>query len=134
MVVQEEEPAYYDRMRAHDLVLLWLTTHSEIDAIVALNDEMALGVIEALESLEHEGVIVTGVNGTPDGLLAVQDGRLAITVDYALYSMTQLSIELAVRNLNGERLPQQEFFLDAAVIDAANVDTFIAQRRTWGIM
>ena len=81
-----------------------------------------------------EGVIVTGVNGTPEGLLAVQDGRLAITVDYALYSMTQLSIELAVRNLNGERLPKQEFYLDADVIDAANVETFIAQRRAWGIM
>ena len=134
MVVLEEEPAYYDRMRAHDLVLLWLTTHSEIDAIVALNDEMALGVIEALQSVEHEGVIVTGVNGTPEGLLAVQDGRLAITVDYALYSMTQLSIEMAVRNLNGERLPKQEFYLDARVIDAANVETFIEQRRAWGIM
>src|SRR4051794_26244128 len=59
LVVLEEAPAYYDRIRAHDLVLLWLTTHSEIDAIVALNDEMALGVIEALESVGRAGVIVT---------------------------------------------------------------------------
>src|SRR5206468_3058145 len=72
MIVLEEAPAYYDRVRAHDLVLLWLTTHSEIDAIVALNDEMALGALAALQSVERDGVIVTGVNGTPEGLLAVQ--------------------------------------------------------------
>ena len=131
----EEAPAYYDRSQAHDLVLLWLTTHAEVDAIVALNDEMALGASEALRSVGRDGVRVTGVNGTPEGLLAVQDGRLAITVDYALYAMTQLSIELAIRNLNGERL-------DAAVASCCprrsstptTSQPFIEQRRAWGIM
>jgi ribose transport system substrate-binding protein len=134
LVVLEEAPAYYDRMKAHDLVALWLTTHAEIDAIVALNDEMALGAVEALRSAGRNGVIVTGVNGTPEGLLAVQDGRLSFTVDYALYTMTQKSIELAIRNLNGERLESQEVSLQADVITPSNVEAFIAQRRSWGIM
>ena len=134
LVVLEEAPAYYDRSKAHDLVLLWLTTHSEIDAIVALNDEMALGAAEALQSVGHEGVRITGVNGTPEGLLAVQDGRLAITVDYALYAMTELSIELAIRNLNGERLAQQSFMLPSPVIGPDNVAAAIEQRRAWGII
>jgi ABC-type sugar transport system substrate-binding protein len=134
LVVLEEAPAYYDRMKAHDLVALWLTTHAEIDAVVALNDEMALGAVEALGAAKRDGVIVTGVNGTPEGLLAVQAGRLAFTVDYALYTMTQKSIELSIRNLNGERLESQDVSLQADVITPANVETFITQRRAWGIM
>jgi ABC-type sugar transport system substrate-binding protein len=134
LVVLEEAPAFYDRSKAHDLVLLWLTTHSEVDAIVALNDEMALGAIEALESVGRQGVIVTGVNGTPEGLLAVQAGRLAFSVDYALYTMTQTSVELAIRNLNGERLETQDVSLQAEVITPANVEAFIGQRHAWGIM
>jgi ribose transport system substrate-binding protein len=134
LVVLEEAPAYYDRSKAHDVVALWLTTHAEIDAIVALNDEMALGAVEALQLAGREGVIVTGVNGTPEGLLAVQDGSLAFSVDYALYTMTARSIELAIRSLNGERLETQEIALEAAVITPANVETFIEQRRIWGIM
>ena len=59
--------------------------------------------------------------------IAILRGRAS--VDYALYAMTRLSVELAVRNLNGERLAAQELYLTAEVIDASNVERFIAQRR-----
>lgn len=134
LAVLEEAPAYYDRRQAHDLVAQWLTAHAEVDAIVALNDEMALGAIEALKEAGREGVVVTGVNGTPEGLLAVRDGRLAMTVDYALYTMTRLSIEWALRDLNGERLTTQEVSIAGKLITRSNVEEFIKQRRSWGIM
>ena len=96
---------------------------------------MALGAIEAVEEAgRSSGVKVTGVNGIPEGLIAVQSGRLAMTIDYALYTIAMASIEGAVRHLNGERIEAQTLLLPTKLIDASNVEEVIEQRRAWGIM
>jgi ribose transport system substrate-binding protein len=135
LVLLAEESANYDRLKAQMLADKFLTEHPDLEWIVALNDDMALGaaLAVAIEGKQAD-VRITGVNGIPEGLIAVKDGRLAASVDYALYSIAGLSIELAVRYLNGERLPQRSYLLPTPVIDGSNVDELIAQRRGWGIM
>lgn len=55
------------------------------DAIVAANDQMALGAIEALKGASipvgtDEGeVLVTGVDGSDDAITAIQEGTMAMT-------------------------------------------------------
>jgi ribose transport system substrate-binding protein len=129
------ESANYDRGQARHITTQMLRDAPGLNTIVALNDEMAIGAIDALEAAGRlADVTVVGVNGTPDGLRALQRGALSATFDYAVYEMTELTMELAVRHLNGERLERQEIILPAPVIDASNLERALARRRAWGIM
>ena len=51
------------------------------DVIVAGNDDMALGAIEALKARNYEGVTVIGFDALPEALVAVRDGSLTATVE-----------------------------------------------------
>ena len=43
------------------------------------NDDMALACVPALKGTPHEKMIITSVDGQPDGLAGVKEGRLAAT-------------------------------------------------------
>lgn len=47
-----------------------------LDAILANNDEMAIGAIKALHELGADNVLVFGIDGTTEGKAAVQQGKM----------------------------------------------------------
>ncbi|MFR6376395.1 MAG: substrate-binding domain-containing protein [Oscillospiraceae bacterium] len=49
-----------------------------LDAIVCENDGMAVGAGNAAGA--NSGIVIAGVDGTPDGFEAIQDGRISGTV------------------------------------------------------
>ncbi|MCH1984330.1 substrate-binding domain-containing protein [Ruminococcus sp. OA3] len=73
--------ADFDRATAQDMITPLLTT-IEYDCIIANNDAMALGAIEALkdQGIDPTTVPVVGIDATVDGRQAVKDGTLAMTV------------------------------------------------------
>ena len=73
--------ADFDRATAQDMITPLLTT-IEYDCIIANNDAMALGAIEALtqQGIDPSTVPVVGIDATVDGRQAVKDGTLAMTV------------------------------------------------------
>jgi ribose transport system substrate-binding protein len=135
LILLANRVANFDRRQAAEVTAELLPDYPNADTIVALNDEMALG---AIATLEREGKLadfrVLGVNGTPEGLKAVQAGKLAATVDYALYAITYKAMELAVRYLNGERLEEQLVLLPTPIYDATNIGEAVRQRQLWGVM
>ena len=60
------------------LVENWIETFGgKINAVVAQNDEMALGAIQALEAAGvKDKVVVTAVDAIKDGCNAVKEGKL----------------------------------------------------------
>ena len=48
----------------------------DFDAILAANDAMALGAIDALEAAGRPLVPVVGVNAVPDAIAAIKSGKL----------------------------------------------------------
>ena len=72
------------------------------DAILAANDAMALGAIEALEAAGKPLVPVVGVNAVPDAIAAMTFGKLLATASFDAMKMACLAAETAVRYLNGE--------------------------------
>ncbi len=73
--------ADYDRATAQDMITPLITT-TEYDCIIANNDAMALGAIEALKAanIDPSTVPVVGIDATVDGVQAVADGELYMTV------------------------------------------------------
>ena len=73
--------ADYDRATAQDMITPLITT-KEYDCIIANNDAMALGAIEALKAanIDPSTIPVVGIDATVDGVQAVENGELYMTV------------------------------------------------------
>lgn len=79
--IVEEQTAAWQRTNALDLVTNWLTAGTQFDAVIANNDEMALGAIQALKaSGSSTNVVVAGIDATQDALVAMKAGDMAVTV------------------------------------------------------
>lgn len=80
----------------------WLTAYGEeIDAVVANNDEMALGAIEVLQRAGRDDVIVLGVDFTPDAKAAIEEGTMAGSVRQDLAGQGAGGVQIAYDLFHG---------------------------------
>jgi ribose transport system substrate-binding protein len=85
-----------------------ITAEPDIGVFYANNDDLAAGVIQALEEerVSMDDVIVTGFDGTPKGLEAAQQGDLDYTIALRPEQWGRLGLETMVKSLRGERVPK----------------------------
>ena len=78
----DKQVANWSRSQAYDLMTNWITSGVEYDAVIANNDEMAIGAIQAIEASGRDmnSVAIAGIDATSDGLIAMKNGELDITV------------------------------------------------------
>ncbi len=121
-----QDTAKWDRAKGMEIAENWLQSGEQIDAIVANNDEMAIGAIRALEALEmNDDVIVAGVDATPDALDYVKAGTLEVTVFQSPFGQGGTGVEAAVNLIKGEVVPEYvDVPFEKVTID--NVDEYIA--------
>jgi ABC-type sugar transport system substrate-binding protein len=101
------QPAYWNRKKADELAATIISTAPNLRAIAVANDDMALGVIRAVQEARAAGkVVVVSVDGIPEALEAVKEGSLAGTVAQYPDAMAYLAIETMVRALKGEAVPE----------------------------
>jgi ribose transport system substrate-binding protein len=95
-----------------------LAEHSQIDGVLAANDSMALGALEALkESGRHS--LVVGVNAIEEAISAIISGKLLATADFDTMKMGCLATNAAIRFLRGMPVPK-EITLPVQIVDAGN--------------
>lgn len=103
--VVESQSANFNRSEGLEVMENILQSHSDLDAVFAQNDEMALGALEALESAGLlEDVIVIGFDGNDDAIAEVEAGRLTATVAQKPYSMGVIGVETAYKYFEGESI------------------------------
>ena len=111
----------WDTASAQSTVESWLSAY-DLDAIVCENDGMAVGAGNAAGA--NSGIVIAGVDGTPDGFEAIQDGRITGTVSQNGGAMAANGIEAAVKLLKGETLDTTEIVTDNTWIDSSNVGDY----------
>ena len=108
--------------------------HSEIELVLANNDDMALGAIDAYEKLnvtESAFPIFLGIDGTDVGLKAVVDGRLAGTVYNDKEGQAEAMAKLAVALVADQDMSELSFennkciYLPYSKITVDNVGEFL---------
>lgn len=119
-IVQVVEPAdcQWDTASAQATVESWLSAY-DLDAIVCENDGMAVGAGNAAGA--NSGILIAGVDGTPDGFEAINDGRITGTVSQDGGAMAANGIEAAVTLLSGGTLANNTIITTNVWIDASNV-------------
>jgi ribose transport system substrate-binding protein len=95
-----------------------LNAGATFDAILAANDEMALGALDVLDTAGRRCTVV-GVNAIPDAIAAIREGRLLATADFNTMDIGAIAAEAAIRHLRGETLPR-EIILPVEIVDRAN--------------
>ena len=108
----------YQRDIACAAVTKLLSEGLEFDAVIAANDTMALGAIDALEGRGPLPPIV-GVNAIPEAIAEIKAGRLLATVDFDAMKMACIATEAAIRHLRGEAV-RPRILLPVQVVDASN--------------
>ena len=108
----------WDAAQAQATVESWLSAY-DLDAIVCQNDGMAVGAGNAAGA--NSGIVIAGVDGTPDGFEAIKDGRITGTVSQNGADMAANGIEAAVTLLDGGKLDTTEIITDNTWIDANNL-------------
>ena len=124
-----KEVANWDRTQGHDKMQSMLQAHPDINAIIAGNDEMALGAIAALkEAGKLSQVKVGGFDGSPDAVAAIKAGELQYTVLQPVATFAKKAVDEADKYLKtgktGASEEKQAF--DCVLITKANVDKYTA--------
>jgi len=116
------QTANYQRMQALQVMENLMQSYPQIDGVMAANDAMAMGAIEALEGAQRKALVV-GINGTKEAVEAIKAGKLLATGDYHAYTQGCLSVMAALRYLRKQSVPK-EIILPVAVIDKSNYQPY----------
>ena len=125
----DQQTANWDRTAAFPVMQTWLAKYgTQITAVWAANDDMALGALEALRAAGLAGKIpVVGVDGIPEAIDAIRKGEMTATVSSDAYYQGSIGLAMGVCVLTGQApLPKtwpkerREFYLALQVITKDN--------------
>lgn len=106
--VLDSQTANFDRAEGLTVMENMLQGNSDVQAVFAQNDEMALGAIEAIEGAGLSNQItVVSFDGTEGGIKAVEDGSLAATIAQQPDEMGRLALQAAYDFYAGQEIPEK---------------------------
>jgi len=98
-----------------------LQAHSDVNAIVCANDDMALGAAEAASGAGVK-VPIIGFDALPETLQAIQAGTLTATIEQWPGKQVGGAMSIMVDYLRDKKQPaQHDNFIDPTLIDANNL-------------
>jgi ribose transport system substrate-binding protein len=116
--IMNSRPGYFLRDGGYAGMRELLAAEPGIDGVLAANDFMALGALEAMREAGR-GLPIVGINATPEGVQAIKSGDLLASASFDAMKMACLAVEAAVRVLEGGRVPG-EIILPVEVVDRSN--------------
>lgn len=121
--VAAEQTANWSREEALALTENWLQSQ-KLDAIIAQNDEMALGAIKALSAAgKLKDIKVIGIDGIPDAFNSIQSGELSATVFQDVDAQGKMVVEVAQKAAKGEEV-EKDNMVPFQLVTKDNLDEF----------
>jgi ribose transport system substrate-binding protein/inositol transport system substrate-binding protein len=107
--IVERQAAYWSRDYADQQMQEWLAAGVKFDAVIANNDEMALGAIRAMKKagMPMKDVVTAGVDATDDALAAMAAGDLDVTILQSAVGQGATAVDAAVKLANKEKVPRE---------------------------
>jgi len=112
----------FQRLNALQVMENLMQSFPQIDGVMAANDAMAIGAIEALDAANRKAIVV-GINGTKEAVDAVKAGKLLASGQADPFMQGCLATMMAIRHLRHQPIVA-EMFLPPSVIDASNYKEF----------
>jgi ribose transport system substrate-binding protein len=112
------QPGNFQRLNALQVMENLVQSFPQIDGVLAANDPMAVGAIEALEGANRKALVV-GINGSKEAVDLIKSGKLLASGDFNGFIQGCIGTEIAVRNLHKQPTPK-EVMLKPIVVDKTN--------------
>lgn len=115
----------YSRAEGMKIMSVWLKIFPHFDAVIAGNDEMALGAMKSLQAAGRlNGVLISGVDGTKPALEAIAAGNMAQSVKQDGVAQAQESFNIVEAIKKGEK-PPKEKIIPFTSITKENLSQFL---------
>ncbi|MDA9318453.1 sugar ABC transporter substrate-binding protein [Octadecabacter sp.] len=126
--VIDQQTANWSREQANSLMTNWLSSGEVFHAVIANNDEMALGAIQAIKAagIDMADVVVGGVDATQDALSSMQAGELDVTVFQNAAGQGSGALNAAIALANGEEV-EQKVYIPFELVTPANIEGYLTQ-------
>lgn len=116
------QPGNYQRLHALQVMENLIQANPRIDGVLAANDAMAMGAIEALDGANVKAQVV-GINGTKEAVDAIKSGKLLASGDYNGFLQGCVGTMIAIRAVR--KLPVvPEIVLKPTVITKDNYQPY----------
>lgn len=123
--VLASKDAGYDKEKAMEITAEWLEKYPQIDGIIAANDQMALGALQALKKSQRlSGVMISGIDGVEEVCKAIKAGEISQSIEQDGIGQAAKAYEVLETILKGEK-PPKEVILPFVPITKDNVDDYI---------
>ncbi|GMQ62616.1 sugar ABC transporter substrate-binding protein [Vallitalea maricola] len=129
-----EEIANWNKDEAMNYMETWVQANDKIDAIIAMNDNMAAGAIEVIkDNPKYKDILAYGVDGTAEAALLIKDGLMTSTCLQSAYDLAESLLDTANKLLTGEE-KQIDIDIDCPLINSENVDDTIEMHKKAGAL
>ena len=128
ITVIDQQTANWSRDQAQNLMTNWLSTNTPFDGVIANNDEMAIGAIQAMKAagIDMKSVQVGGIDATQDALAAMQAGDLDVTVFQNASAQGSGALEAAVKLSKGEAV-DQKVWVPFELVTPENIGNYLSK-------
>jgi inositol transport system substrate-binding protein len=125
--VLDKQAANWKRTEAADLMTNWLSAGLRPQAVVANDDEMAIGAIQSLKQARLlANTVVAGIDATADGLAAIKAGGLKVTVYQNAAAQGSGAVDTALKLVRGEPAPSL-VWVPFELVTPANLGNYLGR-------
>jgi len=125
--ILDEQTSNWRRDEAQNLMTNWLSTGEQFDAVIANNDESAIGAIQALKAggIAMEDVVVAGIDATQDALTAMEAGELDVSVFQDAAGQGAGALDAALALARGEEV-EQKVYIPFQLVTPDNIGDYMS--------
>jgi ABC-type sugar transport system substrate-binding protein len=128
MKVLDEQTAVWDPVKAQDLMTNWIAAGHKPAAVIANNDNMAIGAINAMKAAgwDMKDVVVGGIDATQEALAYMKQGDLDVTVFQDAFGQGSGAVDAALKLAKGEKI-ETKVWIPFQLVTPENMDQFVSK-------
>jgi inositol transport system substrate-binding protein len=113
----------------------WVQAYPQIDAVVSMNDNMAMGALEAVKgNAKFDKLLAFGVDGDAAAALLIQEGRMTATAFQNADELAKKNMELANAILTGAQKSIVNTDIVCPMYNKDNINELIAVHKRTGAL
>ena len=116
------QSGYYRREKTLPVVEDLLQRHSDVEAVLGFNDEIAMGALAAAKAQKRK-LVITGTDGNADALKAIVAGDITMSVVFDMVDMGRKGVQFADAVLKGKTVPKK-YNMEMIFVTKENVSKY----------
>lgn len=136
ITILDEQLGDWEKSKGMELMENWIQSKDKIDAVISMNDAMAIGAYEAAKDAGvAKDMLFFGVDGLADAAVAVQDGEMTATALQDAQIMAEEGARIVHEVLTGENKEGfEKVQIPVTLITKDNVAEFVKRYEDNGML